>query len=211
MSDAATRARHVLAFEMDGARRDALLSLDRAEAVIRDLRDTKRMSDVERMIYALARAHATRIGQQTCEMRLGPLTRVRAPARATRRGRTKVRIDAITPVVICRDGKSTMYTAPTTQHLGSTLRGTLAPRLGIDEEDTRYVRIEMLDRETQPETVMLGSHWGNARGWVGHVTADVNASGLWLLECAARGLGLGAMTGVGFGRIKLTTVGGEDA
>lgn len=155
------------------------------------------------------RAHAARIARQDVQIRLGPVVWVRAPE-TPRRGRRLVRIDTVTPVVISRGGDQSRYTAPTTDRLVSTLtnnagqRYGLATRLGLTPQDTEDVRIELVERATEPATVRIGGHVGTVRGWSGTVVVETNASARWLLQCAERGLGLGARTAFGFGRIRLS-------
>jgi hypothetical protein len=154
------------------------------------------------------RTHEVRIARQPVDLTFGPLVRVRAPA-APPRGRRRVRIDALTPVVISKTGKQEVYTAPTTERLMSALanasgqRFGLAARIGLTPQEIANVQLELVERSTEPATVPIGGHTGTIRGWVGSVVVDANASARWLLECAARGLGLGGRTAFGFGRVRV--------
>lgn len=150
-----------------------------------------------------------RLGSGSPTIRLGFLHRLRAP-RITRRGHRKLRIDAITPVNVRHsntDGTSTMHTFPTSCNLHSTLSLMTTRRLGL-LVDPDTIKIEMIERQTEPRRVCLAgrSHrLANMRGWLGYCVVDANAVGHWLLEVAAR-IGLGGTTAFGFGRIVISEV-----
>lgn len=156
---------------------------------------------------ALARTrHAVDLGPHRVALEVGPLVSLRAPT-GVPRGRTRVRVDAVTPVVLRTMAGSVTRTAPEASHLRSTLAQTLARRLGVAGDD---VRVELVERRTEPATTGDGRGHvggdGRVRGWVGHVVLDVNAPARWLLEVAARGWGLGGRTAFGFGRVRVAEV-----
>lgn len=131
----------------------------------------------------------------------GPLHRVKTPA-VTKRGRQRIRIDAITPVCMRTDHSKRTHLYPTQGNLHSTLSAWLPRRLGLDipEED---VRLELVERQTQPDRVPTGGKYGVTVGWTGHVVLEVNAVAAWLFRCAET-IGLGGRTAFGFGRIKVS-------
>lgn len=131
--------------------------------------------------------------------------RVRSP-KVERRGRQRVRLDAVTPVCV-REGTG-LYTAPTVDTLINALcngSASIANRLGWlhvggSECDAQ---IELIERHTQAESVIMGGKYGTARGWVGHVELEINAPARWLLDVASV-IGLGGRTAFGFGRVRVT-------
>lgn len=147
-----------------------------------------------------------RIAEQPCLARFGLLTRIRAP-RITRRGRQRLRIDAITPVCVRNCGRDDSYhTAPTADALLSTLSTWMPRRLGLALPKD-LLRLELVESATTPEAVLLGGKFPRpVRGFVGHVIVDVNAPARWLLETAARGWGLGGRVAFGFGRVRVSEV-----
>lgn len=144
---------------------------------------------------------------QDCLIRFGGAHRVKAPA--VRRGRRRVRIDAITPVCVRNHNNHAnerlSYTAPTEGNLRSTLCLLLPRRLGV-QVDEGSVLLDLVERRTQAETVRMGGKQGVERGFVGHLIVEANAPARWLLACAER-VGLGGRTAFGFGRIRVTEVG----
>lgn len=133
----------------------------------------------------------------------GPLHRVRAPI-VSKRGHRLVRIDAITPVHIRKDGGQHTHLFPTARNLISTIAAWLPRRLGITLGDDD-IRMRLVTRETQPEHVMLGGKFGRVSGWSGSIVVDTNATGHWLLRCCET-YGLGGRTAFGFGRVKVSDV-----
>lgn len=90
----------------------------------------------------------------------------------------------------------------------STVEAPADPEMDDDAcaEGPQDVRLELIERATQPASVnLLGrqGRLGNMRGWVGHVVVDCNAPAHWLLAVAER-IGFGGTTSFGFGRIKVT-------
>jgi hypothetical protein len=146
-----------------------------------------------------------RLGGESATMTTGSLARLRTP-KIARRGRQRVRIDAITPVVIRSMAGKTSRTAPTASNLQSSLAITMASRLGFNMPP-ESVCIEIVECDTLPETVGgLGKFGGDGRirGFVGSMVVECNAVSRWLLECAGRGMGLGGRTALGFGRVRVT-------
>lgn len=138
----------------------------------------------------------------------GPLVRFRSP-RVARRGRQRVRIDTITPIVIRSNGGATPCVRPAASNLVSAIGAEFLHRLAPSPEWDRYVaeriRMEMVRVDTQPATVRFGGKYGLVRGWEGSVIVEVNAVARWLLEVASR-VGLGGRTAFGCGRIRITEV-----
>lgn len=114
-----------------------------------------------------------------------------------------MRIDTLTPVVIQKDGRSHLYTAPTSETLLGTLSASLMPRLGLGRNGSD-LRLILHERHTEPEKVWCGDKLGLVHGWSGYAVVEINAPARWLLEVAARGPGLGGRTAFGFGRIRVT-------
>lgn len=153
-------------------------------------------------------AHAGRLGSRMVTLTAGPLERIQTPPAPERR-RHRVRIDAVTPVLVRNNNSYTnvakTHTAPTTGNLHSTLTAWLPRRIGL-ALDAETVRLELVDRDTFPEHVPVGKV-GGTRGWLGSCVVDVNAPGLWLLRVAER-IGLGGRCAFGFGRIRVEVVSG---
>jgi hypothetical protein len=145
--------------------------------------------------------HEIRFGESRTVATFGPAGRIRTP-QVARRGRQRVRIDSLTPVVIRKDGGTHTYTAPTAETLISSLSSSLRPRLGLGRE-TEDLVLDLVERHTEPDSVWCGEKLGAIRGWQGWVVCEVNAPARWLLEVAARGPGLGGRTGYGFGRVRV--------
>lgn len=149
-------------------------------------------------------SHAGRLGPRRVTLTAGPLERIAAPPAPERR-RYRVRIDAVTPVLVRNNNSYTntakTHTAPTTGNLHSTLTAWLPRRIGLTL-DAETVRLELVDRDTFPEHVPVGKV-GGTRGWLGSCVVEVNAPGLWLLR-VAECIGLGGRCAFGFGRIRVT-------
>lgn len=148
--------------------------------------------------------------------RFGPRVRFRAPA-VSRRGRARVTIEALTPVVIVSSGRTVMHTRPTKESILSAIGTEFPNRLTEDlgwRDDlrgqwARWVRdraqVVLVDAATEPAHVPLGGKYGTVAGWTGSVTLEVNATGRWLLGAAER-IGLGSRVGFGFGCIRVRDV-----
>lgn len=143
-----------------------------------------------------------RVADQPVQVRFGPVWRMRSPI--VRRGRHRVRIIANTPVVI-RNSGARWLTDATAEHLVGTLSSSLAVRLGA-AGGVEDLRIEVLSSDVRVVRTDLGDKYGVIPGWQGTVDVEANATARWLLECAARGWGLGGKTAFGFGRVSLVEV-----
>ncbi len=148
------------------------------------------------------KAHVARIFDRDVEARFSPLRRIRTPIVA-KRGRARLRIDAITPVCIRNGGGSTTYTAPTTGNLWSALTNSFPTRVGVPNVDPATVLIDLVERHTQPASVTIGGKFQAIRGWTGHVIVEGNAVARWLVQSAGL-VGLGGRTALGFGRVRVT-------
>lgn len=135
-------------------------------------------------------------------IKTGPLVRIKAPV-VRKRGRQKIRLVTMTPVVIETDGRTVTRTMPTVTSIVSALTHSLPDRLGLVGFDSSLVVLNVMSHETQTEVVPLGGKGGPVKGWVGSVVLEVNAVSRWLLEAAARGPGLGGRVAFGFGRIRV--------
>jgi hypothetical protein len=128
----------------------------------------------------------------------------RAPV-VPRRGWHRLRLDALTPVVIRTMAGRVTHTRPTAAHLVSTL-AMLAQRLGV-AVPPEALAVEVVAHETAPAVTpvrgKLGGD-GRIRGWTGAVVLRCNAPARWLLEAAARGPGLGGRVAYGFGAVRVT-------
>lgn len=142
-----------------------------------------------------------RLFDQIVTVRTGPLVRVKAP-KVTKRGHRRLRIDAITPVSVRNSSSHWTHVTPTSSNLGSTMLHHLPRRIGV-EVTMDDLRLDLVSRATQVESVPLGGKYGDARGWSGSCVVDTNATGEWLLRCAET-LGLGGRTAFGFGRIRVS-------
>lgn len=147
------------------------------------------------------KAFPVRLADQHAELRCGPLWRLKAP-QVKKRGRRKIRVDALTPICIRNDAGSTTYTAPTANVLRGTLEAWTPRRLGLEVREGE-VTLDLIERGTQPTTLDLGGKFGVVRGWVGYVVVETNAVGEWLLR-AAEHIGYGGRCAFGFGRIRVT-------
>lgn len=148
------------------------------------------------------REHEAVLFDRRVVVRCGPLVRVRTPVVA-KRGRRRLRIDAITPVLV-RENESAMHTHPTAENMHSTLDAWLPRRLGL-ESFKDDLKLELIERSTEPATVATGGKFGSARGWTGSVIVETNAIGHWLLEVGAR-IGVGGRVALGMGRIRVSEV-----
>lgn len=155
---------------------------------------------------------SARIGRVPCEMAFGPLVRLRTPPTYAA-GAHALTLTARTPVVIrsttgrsrgavSRDEpqRKVYRTEATSSSLEHALCG-IARRLGVRTEG---VRVVVVDQRTVAQRVRLRERDARVEGWVGHVDLVASAPARWLLECAARGLGLGGRTAYGCGRVEVT-------
>jgi hypothetical protein len=163
--------------------------------------------------------HAVRLGATEAELLIGGRGAMRWPVVPA--GRSRVRLDTLTPVVIRRtvrdpSGKATGTHARvecSSAAILSALR-QLAAWLAVDVSDT--LRVEVVEHTTEPATVDSWSpsrrgkqlHGdGKVTGWSGCCVLDVNAPARWLLEIAAAGWGLGGKTAFGFGAVRVREAG----
>jgi len=143
--------------------------------------------------------HGAELFQHEVVVSTGVLCKLATP-RVAKRGHRRLRVDAVTPTCVRASG--TLHTAPTAGNVTSTLTQWTAARLGVALERDA-VQLILLHRETFPETVLVGGKFGVTRGWLGHIVVETNATGEWLLRCAAL-IGFGGRTSLGFGRIGVT-------
>lgn len=142
------------------------------------------------------------VAEQSVLVRCGPFARLRSP-QVERRGHQVVRIDTLTPITIRSMGGAVTRVNPTEGNLLSTISAWLPRRLGLD---SLRLCFRLLEKRTETTRTDLGGKFGVVLGCHGHFIADVNAPMRWLLECAARGLGMGGRTAFGFGRIRVEDV-----
>lgn len=113
-----------------------------------------------------------------------------------------VRLRTITPVVMRSMAGKVFRLEPTAATIASSLVNMArAANLPAIQEDA--VVFDVIESETRVERVSLQGKQGQVMGWAGTVELLCNAPARWLLEVAARGLGLGGRVGFGFGRIQL--------
>jgi hypothetical protein len=163
--------------------------------------------------------HAVRLGATRADLMIAGRGALRWPVVAA--GRSRVRLDTLTPVVIRRTvrdarGKATGTHARAECSAASLVSALcqLAAWLGVDASaDT--LRVEVVERVTEAATVDSWSPTragrqlhgdGKVTGWSGWCVLDVNAPARWLLEIAAAGWGLGGKTAFGFGAVRLREV-----
>jgi hypothetical protein len=150
-------------------------------------------------------AWPAQVADQSVLVRCGPFTRLRSP-QVTKRGHQTVRVDLLTPLTIRSMGGAITRVNPTEGNLCSTISSWLPRRLGLDHLRLQF---RLLEKRTETVRVDLGGKFGAVLGCSGYFVADVNAPCRWLLECAARGLGMGGRTAFGFGRIRVSDVAEE--
>lgn len=141
------------------------------------------------------------VADQSVLIQCGPLVRFRAPT-VERRGRQRVRVEILTPMTIRSMGGTVTRVNPTEANLLSTLSAWLPRRLGLHRLPLEF---KLVEKRTETVYTDLGGKFGRVAGFVGWFVADVNAPCRWLLEVAARGLGMGGRTAFGFGRIAVSS------
>lgn len=153
---------------------------------------------------------AARIGDTPVRMRVGPLTRLRAPV-VHGRGPRLLRITAESPVVVRRTVRNAepghrggYHQTPTSENLGHAIGVQFCERLGIAQQS---VKLDLVHRETRGIRLTTGSKVRTTWGWLGHVVVRVDAPGEWLLRVAEI-WGLGGRTAFGFGRVRVEAVRG---
>lgn len=166
------------------------------------------IDDAERVA---GRVYTSRLGRTPTALRLGPLVRVHAPP-AYARVAHAVTLHALSPVVIASttgrsrgalargDTQRKVYrTDVTRESLEHAICG-LARKLGVRSDG---VRVEVISSSTRVVPVRRRGRAIDASGWVGTVRLVCSPPARWLLECAARGLGLGARVAFGCGRVEV--------
>jgi len=150
--------------------------------------------------------HAINLFHADREIRFSHLARFRAPV-VTRRGRTRLRVDTITPATLSRHGHKTALLPLTSEAIEKSLRA-LGERFGIDSP----VKADPVRHELRRALVSVGGHWqrGTAKpglvvAWEGWFEADCNAPAAWLMRVAER-VGFGGTTAIGFGRVRVSEV-----
>jgi len=153
---------------------------------------------------------SARIGRKPVRLRIGALHRVHEPL-GTDAEVSVVDLIATTPVCVRRTQRRVegqpvhrvvYHTTPTAESIASGLR-TLAVKLGVAHDD---IHVTMLSSRTLPQTVALGGKLGGRHGWVGVVRLEASRQARWLLDAAARGLGMGASTSYGLGAVSVRQV-----
>jgi hypothetical protein len=144
-----------------------------------------------------------RLFEHALELRLSFPWRARYPE-VSRRGRRRLRIDTITPVVIQANGRTEPRQIPSKTGFLSCLAYNLLPRIGVEVSSEELV-LEVVSHDTRVERIRIGGKHGTVTGWLGSVVVDTNAVGEFLLRCAAHGLGLGGRVAYGFGRVVVSS------
>jgi hypothetical protein len=136
---------------------------------------------------------------------------MKAPAAPA--GRYRVRLDTVTPLAIREHGSRRWRRNELTGSvLASSLALTTGRRAGVDIP-IADLRIEVVEAHGESTADRLRGH--DARGsmsvvgWDGWMVLDVNAPALWLLETAARGLGVGGRGAFGFGQVRVVRLPAE--
>jgi len=145
--------------------------------------------------------HRVRVGPHDAVCRIGPVTRVAWPPRRVD-GAYRVRIEAVTPVVAghVADGADPDAASP------ASIRASIAAiarrlRVGHGPLAVRVVS----DRAARMRVPMPGAR-APLRAWTGVVTIDCTADARWLLDIAARGVGLGGRTAYGYGTVRVVDI-----
>lgn len=149
-------------------------------------------------------ARQSRIGAVECTLAIGARTRVHVPP-AYVAGVHLVRLTMRTPLVITAtdsDGRKRSARAVSDSRILSSV-WTLARKLGVRPG---ALAVSVLDDRSHVDGVDYRGKIGRVEGLAGTADLAVNAPTRWLLECAARGLGLGARTAYGCGRVEATTL-----
>lgn len=160
-------------------------------------------------------SHVITLGERRCRVAFGPRITPRFPAPYAP-GVHVVTLDTVTPVSIRRtvgdEGRHVEHLQPSAGSIVRSLVSEARTRLGVtlDEHD---MAMDFIECASGREKIRMGGHVRSAvegrgvlSGWHAKITARVNAPMRWLLECASRGMGLGARRGFGFGRIIVRDV-----
>lgn len=153
-----------------------------------------RRDDAERLAM---RSSGAMVGSQRCELRCGPVVRLRAPP-LLETGRYRVTIDAVTPVSHMIAGRTRPVTSPS---VDTVLRcaGDLLQRLSLS---TGRMHVASVACETSADRVVIGGHVGSVAGWIGRIVVECNAPAAWALSLA-RHAGLGGRVAYGLGRVRV--------
>ena len=146
--------------------------------------------------------HAGKLYGRDVEIKIGALRKVRSP-QVAKRGRQRLRIDAITPVVIVNTGRKQAHMYGTAKGILNSISAELMQRLGVIDPHPEHLRVEKVYADTHPCRTRLGGKYGTVVGWTGHIIVECNAPAAWLLKCAGL-VGLGSRTAFGFGRVRVT-------
>ncbi len=155
----------------------------------------------EAALRLAGRQHAGVLFDREVLVSCGPMHRIKAP-KVTTRGRRRLRIDYVTPACIRSSASRAVHVSPSGANLCATMADWLPRRLGVEIGDDD-MRLRVVERCTQPETVPMLGKYGTVRGFVGHMIVETNAVGEWLFRCAET-IGLGGRCAFGFGRIKVS-------
>lgn len=135
---------------------------------------------------------------------------VAAPV-VTRCGRQRVRLTAITPVVISKNANAGPETRPSADAIRHSLSQEFLARLGLDIAEHRdRVMVEVISSRTEAVRCDLRGKYPPFHGWTGDVELEVNAPALWLL-LAAEKVGMGSRTGFGLGQVVVTELARTEA
>jgi CRISPR-associated endoribonuclease Cas6 len=139
------------------------------------------------------------------QVKFGVFAKLKAPNwKQEHRGKLRIKVDTLTPVVIRADGQ--LRERPTNQSLHSGLTAMFLSRLGITDaalcsDIRKEARVHVVSDNTRLESIRIGGHFETVKGFFGSFTVEANASARWLLKCAQL-IGLGGQTSIGFGRVK---------
>lgn len=125
-----------------------------------------------------------------------------------RRGRQRVRLTTVTPVVTNRDSNSGPEKKPTAEGIRNILRGEFLSLFGLERLREGEVQVELLSANVQTVNCELGGKYPAFAGWTGDVELEVNAPTLWLLLAAER-VGFGSRAAFGYGQICTEVLGNE--
>jgi hypothetical protein len=161
--------------------------------------------------HRLARTTApSRIGRVDTDLALGSAVRIHAPPQWLA-GAYPVRLTTRSIVTIAsvmhhgeNAGRRIARTRADAQTIESAL-WTLARKLRAPMDYPPRVHV-MADR-TRPSAACLMGKPGRVEGFEGSAELVVNAPARWLLECASRGLGLGARGAYGCGAVTVEVTG----
>lgn len=154
------------------------------------------------------RTHRGHLFGRPCNVRVGPLARLRTPVVGDA-GPRVLQLRTVTPLVM-RGYTNTSQRAGTDYRaqpralqpaLLSTLCSWTPRRVGV-EIGPDAVRMEILRSSGRVVRVRVGGHLSAVYGWSGAATLRTSALGHWLLEVASR-IGLGGRVGFGFGRVEI--------